>query len=145
VDDKLIIEGIEGYNGDYPLDLSYFTMRELATLKRLSGVRAGEIDEAFAAGDTDAIVAIAVIMLQRATGNTIDEERLWDARAGAIRFEAGDAAIPPAPTPVEPSGHTGSSGGGSSTSTAPPVSDPSRTGSQPLAIGATSPLVTSPG
>lgn len=119
--DRIKIEGIHrDYDGEWDLDVTYFTNRELSIVKRLAGVRAGELDEAFGAGDSDLIVAMAVIALKRA-GKTVVEDAIWDAPSGQITFVAGevDADVPPAipsPTPVSSGSgdeKPGSSGNGS--------------------------------
>lgn len=99
--DKIKIEGVLPYDGEYDLDVSYFTNRELNIIKRLSGVRAGELDEAFGAGDNDLIVALAVIALRRA-GKTAAEDAIWDAPSGKITFVA-DEVEADADPPVIPS------------------------------------------
>jgi hypothetical protein len=86
--DKIGIEGIPPYDGEYPLDVSYFTNRELNIIKRLSGVRAGEIEEALRAGDNDLFVALAVIALRR-HGVSVVEDAIWDAETGKLSFIAG--------------------------------------------------------
>jgi len=131
--DKIVIEGIEAYDGEYDFDATYFTNRELHTIKRLSGIRAGELDDALGAGDNDVIVAMTVIALQR-NGKFIDEDLIWNAEAGRISYrpdpaqaEAADA-IPPASgtdessAPAESSassGLNGSNGSGNSQTTLP--------------------------
>jgi hypothetical protein len=87
------IEGLPPYDGDYEIDLASFTHRELHTIKRVTskdgspGVRAGEMEDAFAAGDTDLVVAFCLVALQRAN-LSVDENRLWDAPVGAISLVA---------------------------------------------------------
>lgn len=92
---KLVIEGIQPYDGTYDLDTSYFTNRELHTIKRLAGVRAGEVSEALDANDTDVVVAIAIIGLTRA-GQSPVEDMIWDAKAGSIKLVSEDEQNPPA-------------------------------------------------
>ena len=58
---KLKIEGVPPLDGEYDLDPSYWTNGELRTIKRLSGVLAGGIDEALAGGDNDLMVAFTVM------------------------------------------------------------------------------------
>lgn len=63
------------------------TYRELGKIKRITGLRGGEIGEALMAGDTDAILAITVIASERANDPvTLDD--LEDMPFGAIRVEA---------------------------------------------------------
>jgi hypothetical protein len=106
--DSILIEGIPAYNGEYPLDISYFTNRELHLIKELSGVRAGELEEAFAAGDNDLMVAVAAIAIWRKTRVKPDLDAIWDAEAGkftlrvAETVEDDDESVPP---PIEPDAH----------------------------------------
>jgi hypothetical protein len=107
--DSLTIEGIPVYNGEYPLDMSYFTNRELNLIKTVSGVRAGELSEAFEAGDNDLMVAIAAIAIWRSKGEKPNMDPLWDAAAGKFTFniedteaETEDESLPPPTEPDEP-------------------------------------------
>lgn len=149
------IEGLPPFDGDHPIDLSYFTNAELRTIKRLAGVRAGELEEAVAAGDNDLLVCFAVIALERA-GRTMDEQAinlLWAAPAGKIVLVAGDeeeaGAGPPEPSPsgreqnANAGEKTGSSGPPSRTGGDDhPESPPSVIGSPASATGADSAPVT---
>lgn len=139
---RITIEGVPPYNGDHEIDLNYMTNRELHTVKKISGILPGDIEEAGRKGDTDLIVAIAVIALRR-KGLVVDEDTLWDAQVGKILFvnDEADALPPPQPTsgtgekPTEPNASSGASGksdGGS-----PQENDPSSTGTQPSASSAT--------
>lgn len=89
---KLIITDIAGLNGEYDFGLASFTNRELHLIKQESGVRAGELGEAFAARDNDLLVALAMITLQRAGKGDISQfkDLLWDADAGKITFDLTD-------------------------------------------------------
>ncbi len=108
--DKIIIADVDfNYDGEWEIDVSYFTNRELHLIKRLTGVRAAELEAAFAAGDNDLVVAMAAIALQR-NGKPLHEDVLWDARAGTITFVGGDDADPPAEAPPS---ETGSADGAS--------------------------------
>lgn len=98
------IEGLPPFDGDYPFDYETFTNRELHTIKQLSGVRAGEIAEAFAADDNDLLLAFAVISIQRKQERRLSQNAidvLWDAPAKKIQLvipkEA--EASPPEQTP----------------------------------------------
>ena len=88
----LIIEGITGLEGEYEFDISYFTMRELHTIKKVAGVRAGELGDALEAGDSDAVVAMATVALER-NGKTGVVERLWDSKAGQITIVHQDEQV----------------------------------------------------
>jgi hypothetical protein len=133
--DKIVISGIRGYDGEYPFDASYFTNKEFHTIKRLAGIRAGEIKAAFDSGDNDLIVAFAVIALER-SGKAVFEEVLWNANVGCIALE-GDAAteddaVPPTPSSEDDrSGKSDSSGLSSRNGSGHPENDPSPTG-QPI-------------
>lgn len=133
--DKIVITGIPPYDGEYPFEANY-TMRELHTIKRLADVRAGELMDALEAGDSDIVVAAAVIALQRA-GKTPDEEAIWDADMGAIQLVAGEETTDPT-MPNPPAEPSEGSGAGSAPTTANPETDPNPTGTQPSDTGATS-------
>lgn len=88
--DSLVITGIPPYDGEYPLDFGAgLTNRELHTIKQISGVRAGELNEALNAGDYDLIVALAAILITRA-GHQPSMDALWDAPMEAIQFKEGE-------------------------------------------------------
>jgi hypothetical protein len=134
---KLIIEKLPPYDGSYPLDVGAFTGRELHTIKQISGVRAGELADAFEAADYDLVVAFTVIVLQRA-GKTVNPDDILDAEIGSITVEMDDATevVERPPTSPPTSGSESSSGGqpnnsdGSITSGSPSNDD----GGQPLRI-----------
>lgn len=63
--DKFVVTNMGSFDGEYPIDIGSFTMRELQIIKRMSGVRAGELEEAFSAGDSDLILAVAAIAVRR--------------------------------------------------------------------------------
>ena len=108
----LKIEGVPSLDGEYDLDITSFTNRELHIIKQESGVRAGELEEAFGAGDNDLLVAITLIILRREEKGEPAQLRdlIWDAEAGAVTFDLTDEekaeedeAVPPASEPGEPS------------------------------------------
>lgn len=142
------IEGVPPYDGDWPLETGAFTNAELHTIKKVSGVRSQEIEEALDAGDNDLVVALAQIALERA-GHRVDLDLLWGAEVGKITLVAGDEEEeekhdPPSQPPSGPGGsesgdaRSGSSGDDSSSAGDRPASDQSLTGSPPSATGATS-------
>ena len=141
---RIKIEQIHPYDGEYDLDLSYFTMRELHTIKRVAGVRAGELDDAINSGDSDVVVALTVIALERAGKNGVNVDLIWDAPMGRVSLIAGDEepveddAVPP-PTVPPASGGVSSSPGSES-----PASDPSPTGIPPSDTSAISAQEISP-
>lgn len=115
---KITVSGVPGWDGEYPLDVSYFTMRELRTIKNLAGVRAGELQDALAAGDNDVIVAFTSIAIRRKLDRDIHPDLLWDSKTGSILVEnEDDEPDPPAATlvPEAPDG----SGSGTSGTTRP--------------------------
>ena len=129
--DRIVIDGIPPYDGEYPLDLSYFTNRELHTIKKVSGVRAGELLEAFAGGDQDVFVGFTVVAIQRKNGGEVDIDKLWDADAAKISFVGDTPEVedtsPPEFAPVANGSSDGkprSSGLTSDESLATPVSVP---------------------
>lgn len=103
------LEGIAPWDGDYPIDLSYFTNRELHEIKKIADVRAGELEDEFRRGNNDLVVAVAAIAARR-NGKDIPLNDLWDAAAGRIDLvlddepEADDAGPPESPTPTVPEG-----------------------------------------
>jgi len=95
----------------YPLPTSY-TYREMGTIKRITGLRAGEIEDALMAVDTEVIVCIALIAAERA-GEQVDIDRLEDLDFGAIRVEVEDEG----PTNAAPTDADESAGGDQETPT----------------------------
>lgn len=136
--DKLIIEGVEvGIDGEYDFDLATsFTGREIHIIKRIAGVRLLDIEDALTHGDHDLFLALGVICLRR-HGKTIDEDKLWDAPAGCVRYvaETEADASPPAQQPEDERPNSGDAskpgGDGSQTS-----SHQNGSGSQASATGA---------
>jgi hypothetical protein len=129
---QIKIEGVPPYDGEYELDMN-FTNRDLHTIKQISGVRAGDLNDALEHKDLDLVVALAVNALRRA-GKPIDMDVLWDSEAGKILLVADDDADPPPQPNGQPNGKPneppGSSGNtGPVTGDASPESDPSSTGS----------------
>lgn len=140
---KLILAGVPGLDGEYDADLTYFTNRELHEIKKQTGLRAGEFEEAFAKGDNDVMVAFAAIVLARA-GKVDATAQLWDANAGTITFdftedeakaEAEAQADPPEATPpgdvasaIETVVDSANSGESSRLSSVPQASDLRATG-----------------
>lgn len=95
--------------GDKEFELGelVFTYRETKIIKDISGVRTAEIAEALKAGDTDLIIAFAVIAGRR-NKVELDAETLFDSEIGTISLIADDApdegdVLPPAggPTPSD--------------------------------------------
>ena len=84
---------------EYPFN-GELTGREVSTIKRISGIRLAELDDAISAGDYDVYVAFAVIAMGRA-GVLVSEDDLLDRPASAIEFivEEEDEADPPVEEP----------------------------------------------
>lgn len=148
---KLIIEGVPPWDGAYDFSADFFTNRELHTIKKVTGIRAGELTDAIEAGDSDLVVALAIVVAER-HGKTITPDELWDAQAGSIRmvFDDDQEAADPDP-PAQKAGDavtgdaepTVTSGGPSTTTGDPHQNGQSRTGSPGSAITSTSALQTS--
>lgn len=143
--DHIKIEGIHVYNGVHPLDVTYFTNRELHIIKKVAGVRANELNDAFQAGDTDLIVALAVIALRRG-GHQVEEDLIWDAPLGSVTFVS-EEETEQDPPEHPPSGSVGgenenakklSSGGSSPQDGDHPANPPRPTGTLGSATGAPS-------
>lgn len=105
--DTLTVKGLGRLDGVYEFDrddlLGAMTNRELHRIKVMAGVRAGEIQDALAAGDNDVLVALAAIILTQ-RGKQVDDDLLWDAPAGAglvWKFEESEADADPPAIPAE--------------------------------------------
>jgi hypothetical protein len=86
--DRIFVEGVEGFEGEWEIDLSNLTGRELRTIKRISGNRVNELPGAMLAGDYDLLIALAVVALQRGGHRfaTQAEHVLLDAESGVVRY-----------------------------------------------------------
>lgn len=155
--DHIHIEGMPPFNGDWELDIDgqFFNGDELHLIKKISGVRANELEEAFEAGDYDLVIAFAVIALQRA-GQRASAEALRKAPVGKIQLRMGDEetteagdALPPQPAPTESTSsesarsRSESSGLDSNGDGASQANDQSPTGSPHSDTGVTSDPATS--
>lgn len=112
-EDRIKINGIPGFQGEYEVDQGAFNMGDLRLIKRVAGVRAGELDEALKAGDVDVLIAIAIIALKKsghphweAFDKAIDDAPLDPPPISYIGGEDDEeaneaAANPPAPQPVD--------------------------------------------
>lgn len=105
--DTLTIDGIDrAVDGTYEFDfidlIGNLTNREIHRIKVMTGVRYGEMLDAFKAGDNDLNVAFAAILLQR-RGKRVDDDVLWDAPAGSrIHLHIHDRDEEPAGDDVSP-------------------------------------------
>src|SRR5882724_9443939 len=142
----LKIKGAPPYDGEYAFP-ERLTNDDYHLVKEISGVRAGEMRAALAAGDVDVLVALVVIALQRA-GIDVDRQLLGRAEPDAFDIE-GDADPPPQPSEPpetrlsEPTGSSGTSGNGSGESHQ--VNPPNPTGAPDSGTGVTSDPATSAG
>ncbi len=96
---NVVIKNVPGIDGSYELELGRFTLGELHVIKKQAGVRAGEIEDAMRAGDTDLLVAFALIALKRA-GREIAPERLWEADSAGIELDLSDELEEEEATPL---------------------------------------------
>ena len=149
---KLTVDGIMGLDGEYsiPGGLEIITSEEYHTIKVETGIRAGEMMEEFNRGDTDAINAIAWVVLTRC-GKTGVWPLLWKADITKLTFDFTDeeaeeddvgppVSLLPSVTPdstsessdTEPSGQT-SNGTSDGSQT-----DPRPTGHRPWPTGSIS-------
>lgn len=137
--DIIRISGSQLYDGDYPIDLAVLSMRDFHTIKRISGVTSGELDEAFGRGDTDLTIAFGVIALER-RGIKVVESALWALMPGQIQLilatpdegeQPGDAADPQ-PSPTQPPSGDGSN-------VAQLRSEPSSSGASAVPLATTPP------
>lgn len=85
---NLTIVGVaHDVDGTYPLDLTdQFTYGETRTIKQISGARVLELNEAMTAGDSDVILALAKIALDRA-GKDVPVDILLRAKIDSITLE----------------------------------------------------------
>lgn len=157
--DKLVVAGLGGIDGEYDCDIAgmlslgtpdSLTNGEGRQIKLMSGVRAGELEEAIIAGDSDVLVALAAVILRRHRVR-FDEKTLWDAPMGSaldLRMdepEEDEDNVPPGIAPPEKaSDELEPSGGASSSRQSDGLqeSHPSSTGRPDSAISVVSDLET---
>ncbi len=102
---KIVITDVhKSYDGSYDLEPDALTHRDLHTIKRISGIRRNEIEESLIVGDSDLILAFAVVVLERA-GVSPDEDILWNAQMGRVQLDMTEdiEQLPPPQTPHEQS------------------------------------------
>lgn len=84
------MRGITGVkDGEYELDMTWFTNDELHQIKKLTGLRPAEYVQAIEQLDNDLVVAFGLVALGRA-GLTVPASVLWQARVGAIQLDLSD-------------------------------------------------------
>lgn len=162
--EKIIIKGIGGIDGEYDLDIAAMldfghpetlTQREAHKIKKATGLRLGELEDAVDSGDSDMVIAFAIVALDRAK-KRYDIESLWDAPLGAVVLEAdeqqpaSDEADDADPLSSddrngspEPNGSNGG-GSGNPQSEPHPPSDPSPTGDTTSAMPTSGPASVHP-
>lgn len=117
----VIIEGIPPHDGEYEIDLASLNMEEFHMIKRLTGLVAGEVEDALLRIDTDMFVGLAAVVIQRSGKRVTQnvENQLWKAPLGAIKVklepdnppaESQKTPLNPSGGPEQPSEATGSSG-----------------------------------
>lgn len=124
--DKFIVNDmIPSFAGVYPIELGGWTMRELNIIKRISGYRGGELAEGFAAGDTDLLLAVAVIAVRRNNRDWETFEKIaWDVDADFLTFENGDVKeAADEPDPLSENGSNGNEPGPTALSGLPSPDD----------------------
>lgn len=87
----LTITGVPAYDGTYEFEgFEDFTNRELHRIKKMTGLRVGELQDAWENSDNDVVVALAVVVLER-NGKQVIDDLLWDAPAGTFMFDFADS------------------------------------------------------
>lgn len=101
---KYVITGAQPFDGEWELDFQALNGHEFRLIKKISGVRANEIDEAIAAGDYDVHIACAICALKRAGHAYVDEAEdvLLDAPGGSIVFRLSENGSEPDPPQTQP-------------------------------------------
>jgi hypothetical protein len=114
---KVIIKGVQPYDGEYTLDFGQFSNGEYRRIKKMSGYTVAEFPQALKRIDTDFITALGAVAAAREHG-LVEEEVFWNAQAGNISLdfsdeeveEEGGVADPPTiPDPAMPSTRSGES------------------------------------
>lgn len=132
--DKVVIADVPPYDGEYDIDIGTLTNRELHTIKKVTGLRGGELAEGLVTLDTDVFLGIAYVALER-HGHKPLAEVLYEATIGKIRLELGYDEVPPSMPQEKPNGKSDlpseqneSSGGDLKDDSDSPESSPSPTG-----------------
>lgn len=87
---KIVVDGVKY---DMP---DNFTYREMNRIKRITGLRAGELFPALEAGDTDVALAFAITAADRA-GLLENEEQFSDLELDKIELDFSDEEAKPGP------------------------------------------------
>jgi len=100
------------YDGDYEIAMPPFVQREWHEIKQHTGLRPGDLDDALAQNDPDALAALIWVTLTRAgfparqVWGAIGESDVFDSDIYQVVPEEetdGDTASPPSPSTPEPS------------------------------------------
>ena len=84
---KLVITDVDTrFNGEYDVDISDLTNRELHSIFLQCQVTPVDIFRSLLTGHAGLVVALTAVMLER-MGKQPDLDALWDAPAGTIRFD----------------------------------------------------------
>ena len=139
--EKIVIAEVHpSLDGEYELDASGFTNFELHAIKRLTGLTAGDLGDAFERLDNDVIVAMGMVVLLRDgkiqnakhPWDSQEIEALWKAPVGSLTIASDEEEVdasPPTPEPLADAGEkNGSSGESSRLASVPPEPDRSRIG-----------------
>lgn len=92
---RIGVARIDGREYDLPHPET-LTFREYGLIKRWVGLRAGELEEALQAGDTDPIVAFIVLGMRRA-GHKVEPDFILDMDPKLIQVEIDDDEEPADP------------------------------------------------
>ncbi len=139
--DRIKIDGIPAFEGEYDLDISDQPLNALEWrwVKKVSGYLPFTIDDGLAGGDPDVVIALAVIAMQRAGKITRDQVLQTADQLADMPFDdahmqliAGDAdpqvSQKTSEELVSGNGSSGSSGDDSPTTSATQEPTPSATG-----------------
>ena len=110
---------------DYPFPNPPYTFRESNLVKRIAGYAITQIKAETALGDSDLLVAYAILARRRA-GDTFADDEMLDLPMDRIGFRVEDDAVPPAATPASAPGSSEAAGAAGN---APSPTTPATTGS----------------
>lgn len=111
---------------EYPFPEPPYTFRESNLVKRIAGYAITQIRPETALGDTDLLVAYA-IMARRRAGETFTDDEMLDLPLDGIEFRVEADPGPPAVTPANGNGSTGAdadAGNGTSPTIHEPTGSP---------------------